>query len=167
MAKVVTKNYTDTAVADPQSTGTFPKAALNFAADWRVKKNGADEAVLTNLTSPVDRPETIRIACSDIANIYSGTGVEPSLAAPTKRGKSLLVQDTAIITVTDDADADYRIDLPVSYHLVIKIPANENLTVALVQEGLGRLISALFETDSDALTRLQALIRGSLIPSDL
>lgn len=166
MAKVISKGYTDTPISGG-TTHTFPRAALNFAADFRVKSNQPNEAILTNITSPVDRPESIRIGFSNIANVYSGTTIEPSVTAPTKRGVSVLCQVTDIISITDDTDADYRVDLPVSYHVVIKVPANENLTTALIQEGLSRMISALFETDSATLTRLEALIRGSLIPSDL
>lgn len=166
MAKVVNKGYTDTPVEGVPSL-TFPRAVLNFAADFRVKGNQPGEVVLANITSPVDRTEQIRIAFSNITNVYSGTSIEPSLAAPTKRGISLLCQVTDIISVTDDTDPDYRIDLPVSYHLVIKVPANENLTTTLIQEGLGRMISGVFDTGSTTLTRLAALIRGSLVPSDL
>lgn len=166
MAKVVNKGYTDTPVEGVPSL-TFPRAVLNFKADFRVKGNQPNEVVLANITSPVDRTEQIRVAFSNITNVYSGTSIEPSLAAPTKRGVSVLCQVTDIISVTDDTDPDYRIDLPVSYHLVIKIPANENLTTTLIQEGLGRMISGVFDTGSTALTRLEALIRGSLVPSDL
>lgn len=166
MAKVVNKGYTDTPIEGVTSL-TFPRGLLNFAKDWRIKQNSPGEVVLTNITSPVDRPEQIRMACSNIANVYSGSGIEPSLAAPTKRGISVLAQVTEIISVTDDADPDYRVDLPVSYHVVIKIPANENLTAAMIQEGLGRLVSTMFETGSTQLTRIEALVRGSLVPSDL
>lgn len=166
MAKVISKGYTDTPVSGVPSL-TFPRAVLNFGADFRVKSNQPAEIVLTNITSPVDRPEQIRLASSSIANIYSGTSIEPSLAAPTKRGVSVLAQVTDIISVTDSADPDYRIDLPVSYHLVLKIPVNENLTSALIQEGLGRMISTLFDTGSTGLTRIESLIRGSLVPTDI
>lgn len=166
MAKVVNKGYTDTPVEGVSSL-TFPRAVLNFKADFRVKGNQPNEVVLANITSPVDRTEQIRVAFSNITNVYSGTSIEPSLAAPTKRGISVLCQVTDILSVTDDTDPDYRIDLPVSYHLVIKIPANENLTTTLIQEGLGRMISGIFDTGSTTLTRLEALIRGSLVPSDL
>lgn len=166
MAKVITKNYTDTAVSGVTSL-TFPRAILNFGADFRVKQNQPNEVILTNITSPVDRPETIRVGWTNIANVYTGTGIEPSYVAPTKRGVSVLVQVTDIITVTDSVDADYRVDLPVSYHVVIKIPANENLTTTLIQEGLGRMVSGLFATGSTTLTRLESLIRGSLVPTDI
>lgn len=166
MAKVVNMGYTDTPVGGVPSL-TFPRAVLNFAADFRVKSNQPNEVVLANITSPIDRTEQIRVAFNNITNVYTGTSIEPSLAAPTKRGISVLCQVTDIISVTDDTDPDYRIDLPVSYHLVIKIPANENLTTTMIQQGLGRMISGIFDTGSATLTRLEALIRGSLTPTDL
>lgn len=166
MAKVINKGYTDTPVEGVTSL-TFPRAVLNYKADFRIKSNTANELILTNITSPVDRPEQIRVGYSNVANIYTGTQIEASLAAPTKRGISVLCQITDVLSVTDATDPDYRIDLPVSYHIVIKVPVNENMTTTLIQEGLGRAVSGLFETGSVTLTRLEALIRGSLCPTDL
>jgi len=167
MSKVKSTGYTDTPI-DGVSSLTMPRAVLNLGADFRVKSNDAGrEVVLTNITSPVDRPEKIRIGYSDVTNIYSGTGIEASVTAPTKRGVSILAQVTETITVTDDTDPDYRIDLPVSYHLVIKVPASEHITAADVQTGLGRLLSSLFDSGVSTTSRLEAILRGSLIPTEL
>lgn len=167
MAKVKSNGYTDTPV-EGVPTLTFPRAVLNFKDDYRVKSEQAGkEIVLTNITSPIDRPEKIRVAYSEVANIYSGTGVEASVLAPSKRGVSVLVQETNVLSVTDDTDPDYRIDLPVSYHLVIKVPASQYITAADITAGLGRLLSGLFDTGVATTTRLEAILRGSLEPSDL
>jgi len=167
MAKVKSNGYLDTPI-DGVTTLTFPRAILNFSKDFRVKSDQAGkEVVLTNITSPIDRPERIRIAYTDIANVYSGTGIETSLLAPTKRGVSLLVQVTDVISVTDTTAPDYRIDLPVSYHLVIKVPASEHITAADVQAGLGRLLSGLFDSGVSTTSRLESILRGSLVPSEL
>lgn len=167
MAKVKDLGHTDTAVEGVPSL-TFPRAVLNFGADFRVKSNQpGKEVVLTNLTSPVDRPEKIRIAFSDVSNVYSGTDIDSSVYAPTKRGVSVLVQLTETISVTDNADSDYRVDLPVSFHLVVKVPASEHITAADIQTGLGRLISGLFDTGVTTTTRLEAILRGSLVPQGL
>lgn len=166
MAKVVNMGYTDTAIAG-NPTLNLARAPLNFAADYRVKTNQPQEVVLANITSPIDRPENVRIAFSNVANIYAGTSIEPSLAAPTKGGVSLLIQVTDVISVTDDTDPDYRIDLPVSYHLVIKVPKNENLTTTMIETGVKRVLSGLYDTGATTLTRLQALLRGSLVPTDI
>lgn len=167
MTKVKSQGYTDTPISGVTAL-TFPRAILNLGKDFRVKSNQpGKEVVLTNITSPVDRPEKIRIAYTDVANIYSGTGIEASVLAPTKRGVSILAQVTDVISISDDTDPDYRIDLPVSYHLVIKVPASEYITGSDIQTGLGRLLSSLFDSGVSTTSRLEAILRGSLVPSEL
>lgn len=167
MAKVVSTGYTDTAIAGNPVLNLL-RGSLNFLTDFRVKTDVAGkEIVLTNLTSPVDRPEKIRIAYSEIANCYTGSGIDPSVAAPTKGGVSVLAQLTEVISVSDDTDPNYRIDLPVSYHLVIKVPRSEYITPNLVQTGLARLLSVVYETGVTTTTRISGLLRGSLKPADV
>lgn len=167
MSKVISTGYTDTAISGVTSL-EFPRAILNFEQDFRVKSNNSGkEVVITNITSPIDRPENIRIAYTDIANVYSGTGVEPSILAPSKRGVSILAQVTDVLSVTDTTDADYRIDLPISAHMVIKVPSNDNITAAVVQTLVGRLLSSLFDQGVTTTSRLDAILRGSLVPSEL
>lgn len=167
MAKVKSTGYTDTPISGVSSL-TFPRGILNFEKDFRVKSNDAGkEVVLTNITSPVDRPEKIRIAYTDVANVYSGSGIEASVSAPTKRGVSILAQVTETITVTDSVDPEYRVDLPVSYHMVIKVPASEHISAADIQTGLGRLLSSLFDAGATSTSRLEAILRGSLVPTEL
>lgn len=166
MTKVITNGYTDTPI-DGVSTLTFPRGLVNLKQDFRVKSSNGKEVVLTNITSPIDRPEQIRIAATDIANIYNGTSIEPSALAPTKRGVSVLAQVTDVVSVTDDTDADYRVDLPLSAHLVIKVPASEYVNAETVKTLVGRLLSSLFDTGSSTNARLEAILRGSLEPSEL
>lgn len=167
MSKSINQGYTDTAI-EGVTTLSFSRGLLNFGADFRIKSsNPGKEVVMTNITCPTDRPEKIRVAYSEITNIYSGTDVEPSLAAPSKKGVSVLVQDTEVISVSDTTDPSFRIDLPVSYHMVIKVPSSEYITSDVVQVGVGRLISALFDTGSTSGTRIDSLLRGSLAPADL
>jgi hypothetical protein len=167
MTRGIKTGYTDTPV-DGVTVLTFPRAILNIDKDFRVKSNNnGKEVVLTNITSPIDRPENIRLAYTDVANIYNGTGIEPSVASPTKKGVSVLAQVTDVISVTDTSDADFRIDLPLSAHLVIKVPASEYVTAAQVKVVVGRLLSSLFDTGSESEARLEAILRGSLVPTEL
>lgn len=167
MTKVISHGYSDTPIEGVSSL-SFPRGLLNFQKDFRVKSDQpGKEVVLTNITSPIDRPERIRIGYSDIANIYNGTGIETSVLAPTKRGVSVLVQLTDVMSVTDDTDSDYRIDLPVSYHLVVKVPASEFITAADIQAGIGRLLSGLFDTGVTTTSRLESILRGSLVSSEV
>jgi hypothetical protein len=166
MTKVTKYGYTDTPI-DGVTDLKFDRGLVNIKQDFRVKSNSGKEAILTNITSPIDRPENIRIAFTDVADVYKGSNVEPSVFAPSKRGVSVLVQVTDVLTVTDDTDADYKIDLPLSFHLVVKVPNSEYVTADVVKKGLGRLLSSLYDTGSISNTRLEAILRGSLIPSEL
>jgi hypothetical protein len=167
MTKSVNLGYTDTPISGV-STLTFNRGLINFAKDFRVKNNtSGKEVVLTNITSPVDRPENIRVAYTDVANIYNGTSIEPSVLAPTKRGVSILSQVTEVASVTDSTDADYRIDLPLSAHLVIKVPSSEFVTSDMVLGLVGRLLSSLYDTGVTSTSRLDAILRGALVPSDM
>lgn len=167
MAKSTSLGFTDTTVEGVASL-TFPRAVLNLGADFRVKSTQPGrEVILTNITSPTDQPERIRIAYADVNNIYTGTGIEASVFSPTKKGVSILAQLTEVLSVTDSVDAAYRVDLPLSYHLVIKVPNSAYVTGEVVQSGIGRLLSGLFDTGSTEVDRLDAILRGSLLPSDL
>lgn len=165
MTKTLNQGYTDTPI-EGVSALTFPRAILNYEKDFRVKTNkDGKEVILTNITSPIDRPENIRLAYTDVSNIYSGTGIEASTAAPTKGGVSILAQVTEVVSVTDDTDADFRIDLPISAHLVVKVPRSEYVTSAQVEMALGRLLSSLYDSGSTNGSRLEAILRGSLVPT--
>lgn len=167
MSKSKSTGYVDTAISGVTALD-LPRGLLNFAADFRVKSSSpGKEVVLTNISSPVDRPEKIRIAYSEIPNVYSGTGIESSVSSPTKRGTSILVQLTEVQSVTDSTDAEFRVDLPISAHLVIKVPASEFLTAGDVEVVVGRLVSALYDTGVTSTTRLASILRGVLQPSDV
>lgn len=167
MAKTTSLGFTDTAVEGVSSLA-FPRAVLNLETDFRVKASQpGKEVTLTNITSPIDQPERIRIAYADVNNIYGGSGIEPSLFAPTKRGVSILAQLTEVLSVTDTVDSTFRVDYPVSYHVVIKAPSASYITGPVIQAGLGRLLSCLYDTGSLTTGRLEAILRGSLLPSEM
>lgn len=141
---------------------------LSYAKDFSVKQETASEVVLTNTTSPLDQPETIRYAIQNIGNIYTGTGIDPSFMSVTKRGVSLLVQLNDILRVTPDdvtcCDAAY--DLPIATHIVIRVPLNSNVDADTVLQVVKRNVAALFEGEADS-SRLNAMLRGALKPSTM
>lgn len=166
MSKSVNVGYTDTPISGVTELA-LARGLVNFGADFRPVSDTPGEVVITNITSPTDRPESFRIGYSTVADVYKGTAIDPSVYAPSRKGISVLVQLTDTYSVSDSTDADYRVDLPISSHLVIKVPSSEYLTVAMIEAQVGRLISGMFETGSETTSRLQALLRGSLKPSDL
>lgn len=169
MAKVFSLGYTDT-VIDGVTVLAFPRGLVNYGADWSVKNNGNGSEVTlihstgSDLSVP---PEKIRYSYAPIANIFAGTGVEPTSFVPNRKGVSLLAQITQVWVITDDADPTYRVELPVSAHLVLKVPLSEYVTAARIEALNGRLMSGLYETGSLTTERFDKLIRGSLAPSDV
>jgi hypothetical protein len=147
-----------TALCDPYVKGSFI-----------VKQNDSGkEVVLTAVAAPLDAPTKIRYAYSEVANIYAGSGIDPSFYSPSKRGMSILVQLTHTVRVTDSEDPSYQVDLPVSAHLVIKVPNHAYFGDSDVMDSIvSGLLSCLYKDSSDEVTPsgepiITDLLRGSL-----
>jgi len=161
----IDKGYTDTPITGV-STLKYERGLVNFGADFNVVEDNSQEITLTNITSPLDRPEKFRMGYTLIRDIYTNTDVSVNVQAPSKRGVSVLVQLT---NTYSDVDLEHknRVDLPVSTHLVLKFPANAAITADVIQEQVGRLLSGLFETGSVSNDRLKSMMRGSLLPKGI
>ena len=166
MSKSLNSNHHDTAVSGV-TTLSLDRAILNFGADFRVKSQDPAQAVIVNMTSPVDCPETFKFAVSPVKDIYKGSSVDPSLFDASRRGVSILCALNDVVTITDSSDATYRVDKPLSAHIVIKVPYDTQITGGMIESLVGRLVSGLYETGDDGITRIAALMRGSLLPVDL
>lgn len=167
MSFIVNHNTgTDTAVPGV-STLTLTRGIPNFGADWREKMDSPEESIITNLNAPVAYPEKFRTAVSEISDIYKNTGIANTLMAPTRKGRNILSQLTEVWTVTDSVDTTYLVALPVSCHIVLKVPDHPAITASDIITLIGRAVSGLYETGDATGSRLQALMRGALKPTDM
>lgn len=165
MSKTISWNRNDTAVTPAVSNIT--PSSLNYAKDFAKRESGNGSVTIVNTTGPADRTETIRYAVSKVSNIYSGTSVDPSAFALSKRGASVLVQVNDVITVTDST-TNYRYDLPISAHLVVKTSLDEVITSEVLTSIVQRLIGAAYEQSGSSVgERLAKLIRGAVVPGAL
>lgn len=160
MSKNLNKGYTDSVTA----TKNVSIPSLSWAVDFKTKVDDPSEVIVTNVTSPLDRPETIRFGYTEIADVYKNTSIDSKVYGATKRGVQLLAQVNDVYSVTDSVDADYRVDLPVQAHLVIKVPADENITADVVNALIARAISTFYATATVTSEKIAAMIRGSLRP---
>lgn len=163
---ITSKNHTDTAVPGV-TTLSLNRDVVNYGADFARKVDEPGEGVVTNLTSPLDAPEQFRFAVSNIADVYRGTGIDSSFYGKSKKGKSLLIQLTDTWTESCTEDPSWDVRLPVSAHIVLKIPDRPSITTADIIGLLGRTVSGLFATGSDGTTRLESMLRGSMLPTDI
>lgn len=161
----IDNGYRDTPISGVTSLD-YARGLINYGADYNLVVDEPDEVILTNITSPLDRPEKFRFAYSQIKNIYNNTDIHPNVQAPSKRGISVLVQLTNTISEVD-ATSDNRVDLPISAHMVLKFPAYTAITATKIEEQIGRLLSGLYETGSVSQSRLNSMMRGSLLPKDI
>lgn len=162
MAKSVTLNVTDTAGG---TAPTITGVAKNYGVDYTVTAQPTGMVDLANQSSPTDALSTERFSLNRIADIYKGTSVTDGYKSPNKAGYSLLSQCNLVATVTDSEDATYRVDVPLSAHVVIKGPYDSNITIAHLTTCLMRALGGLYETDGTI--RLAKLVRGGLTPTGL
>lgn len=167
MAKSVSYGYTDTAINGVTPPVNFVRGLPNFGEDWAQIPNGKGEFLMKNLTSPRDQEERIRIAYSEIANIYAGSNISSAYQAASTKGSSVLVQLNETWSETDDTDLTYRKDVPFQAHVVLKFANADFVTAEAVEDAFARLVSALYESGAVTTARLNALMRGSLKPGDM
>lgn len=166
MAFVVNKNYTDTAISGATDK-TKLLAKINYSTDFALKTRSANEAILTNLTSPVGFPEQFRTGVTIHPNVYKNTGIDPNFHPPSRQGVSVLSGISEVWSVTETTDPAFKVALPVSAHIVIKAPQSEYISSADIESLVIRLLSTLYTQNSSGLERITALLRGSLVPQDV
>lgn len=164
MATTVVWNQTDSKTTAPAA---LQPESLNYGADFVKRETSPNSASLVNVTSPLDRQETVRFAWSKVDNVYKGSGIDSSAFSQNRSGVSILAQLNTILSMTDDT-TKRRIDLPLSGHFVFKIPNNEAITADVLQKFAARLVALLYEqSGADAGTRLNNLARGAVLPKAL
>jgi len=166
MADGLLIGYTNTATS-PATTGRgLDPDPINFGVDWRVTSESAGEVVLTNINAPLNEPEQIRIAWSEIADVFKGTKVGPGdLSADSRSGTSVLVQLTGVGRSQNDSDEPLY---PYSCHLVLKLPNAPAPTVENVLFMIERLLGTLYDTgEVDPDSRIASLLRGAITPVEL
>lgn len=165
MALHLQKPYTDSPVTGAVRNVTI--GALNFPENFALAQDIPGQVQVTNMTCAPDRPEKFRWALQYVNDIYKNSGIDPNLYTPSRRGASLVCQLSDVYSVVDDATPTYQAALPISGHIVLRVPVNGLLTGTEVREFLLRLVAGLFPIKTVDATALEALFRGSLRPKGL
>lgn len=157
-------------------TGTTVSLNAGNSIDWSdfgVVGKTADSVILSGLSSPLDAKNKIRYQYGRIANIYTGTDINTSLQLANREGVSLLVQSTSAVSIADSADARYRALMPISAHMVLRFPRDNNMTPTLLSAVIKQLFNCLSATkptgasNSDTFTvALPRLMRGGIDPTE-
>lgn len=154
---------TDTAISGVTAPSiTLP--VINYPIDYRVKVDGPKDVIITNVTTPLDQPESVRYGYSDISDIYKNAGLNTDQVIGSKNGLSVLTQLNTTLKVTDDTGATVLGYLPITAHLVVKVPKSGYITDAILQSVVSRLVATCY---SDGKFNLMTLSRGAITPKGL
>lgn len=142
---------------------------LSYGSDFAVTRESAGEVILTNVTSPLDQPETLRMAIQGIGNVYNRTNIALENRSVSQRGVQLLSQVNDVFRVNPDdvgGCCTHPFDLPIGGHTVLYVPLSQYVTADIVLEVLKRLTASFFDGSVDSL-RLNEMLRGALKPSGM
>lgn len=164
MSRIVDLHIADTAISGGPQNLTPVLPAINWRTDWAKTSDVSCSASLSYKPAPFDAPQTVKFSVSRISNIYAGSPVDPSYQLPYKRGMSILCQVNLVATVTDSQDSTFRVDLPLSAHMVIKAPLSGLITVGNIRTVAERAMALIYEQGIVDDTRLTELLKESMLP---
>lgn len=158
----------NTGCVDSVESGVTPATIsvpnINFGTDFRVKSETGKETILINVSTPLDQVETIRFGYSEIANVYTKSGLNTDQVSGTVKGANILAQINEVVKVTDTANASFSQYLPISAHLVIKVPQSGYITPEVIKTLIARLNATLYQSGASTLSSLS---KGVMTPKGL
>lgn len=141
-------------------TRTF--SPLNFATDFSVLSEQAGQVIYTDVTAPVDRPATLRIAQSVRPNIYAGTGISEAYMAGSRKGLDSVVEVKAIFSATDSVSGAVTY-YPVRLAISTNLPQAGIVTPTELDYLLNRATAALYaQGEGTTANGVNKLLRGVL-----
>lgn len=165
MALVLNSNVSSTGMTDK----AINALVANYPTVYTATKNAVGDVELVNKLSPTGVEEVLRRGFRRIKNIYSGSGINPENQAPNTSGRQIFYGNYQIWSITDDADPNYLVLLPVQKHSVIKFPDHELITAAVIRSNLiERDSGQLYEMADDGTTVVDVLpgmMKGGIKPS--
>lgn len=157
MAKVLAIGPTSTAATDVVVTGS----GVKFSVDSRRVEEAPGKAVYTDITCPLDQPETVRFSQMVRPNIYAGTSVEAAAMLASRKGCDTVVELKQMWKETDDTDPSYERLIPVRMALTMNLPLSGVVTSERVTAMLERLISYIAVEDAATIdSGIENLLHG-------
>lgn len=163
MSKTIQTIFTDTAISGVTAPSlTVP--VLNYDTDFRLKSGSVNEVIMVNTTTSLDADETIRLSVAEVQDIYKNSGIAVDLISDTKQGYSLLLQVNQIVKVTDSSNLNYEAHIPLSAHLVIKLPKAEAITNEVILKLVSRVVAPLYD---NGVPKALSMLKGAISPKGL
>lgn len=143
MAKTMAFGPNGTSV-DGLASITLTSDPLNFDADFRIIDEGPGKVVMTDVTSPLDQPATLRVAQQSKPNVYAGSSIDPSAYIANKRGTDTIVEVREVWSITDDTDPTFLQLVPVRAAISLTLPSTNLVTADAVEQLVMRTVMSLY-----------------------
>lgn len=162
MAKSGSYGYTAAA-----ATKNIAVPDIDFETQFTVDTFEPTKVGITNLTSPTDQADHLTFQYMSIADVYKGSSIDPSVYSPNRKGISVATVLKDVMRVTDSGDPSYQMDLPIKVSLSVVLPQNPYLNASAVDTAIKRCFAAWYPKGAVTTARIDALIRGSMKPSEI
>lgn len=156
MAKITQFLYTNTA-AGAHNVG---QVALGLTTNYALMQDVANTVKLNNKTAPIDAEEVITIRSGDKVDIKPYVNIQ--FPSKVKSGIEYGVRLDEVLSTTDTADPNYRVDEPIICSITFRHPKSGNITGTHIAETFARAISSLMK--ADGTWRFDDLMRSSERP---
>jgi hypothetical protein len=156
MSKVSSFGFTNSTA----STNLVTPQELGLASNYALMSDQADVVTLNNKTAPIDQEEIISYRSRVTGNVNSNLNIQ--YPAPVKSGIEYSIRIDELLSTTDTADPDFRIDEPIVCTIAFRHPRSGNITNAIVAQVMTRAISSLRR--ADGTWRFDDLMRSAERP---
>lgn len=164
MSKIIKTTFTDTPISGVTAP-SLPLPVINYNSDFRLKNStNKDEVIMVNTNCAINEDEKVRIAVSSINDIFKTSGIVCDSVGETKEGYSLVAQVTRTVTVADDQNPSYTNHLPLSAHIVVKVPKHEAITDTVILALIERACATLYE---EGKFKAISMLKGAINPKGL
>lgn len=131
---------------------------------FKLLSNSPNEAVYVNVAGALDQPNKVRHAVQTVPDMFKGLDIEPDAGQRTD-GLSILSQIIETWKVEDAANTAFNpYYLPVSAHMVIKLPIDALITSNVLGSLFLRLAGSIWGAPGQTLAQAwDPLLRGATL----
>lgn len=156
MSKQSSFGFTNTSLG----THDVDQIALGLTSNYSLQEDAADVVKMNNKTAPIDKEELISFRSRTGKKIATELNIQ--YPSPVSNTVEYSVRVDDVLSTTDTADANYRIDEPIVVSIAFRHPKSGNITSTHVATVLQRAISALMK--ADGTWRMDDLMRSAERP---
>lgn len=156
MAKTSSFGFTNVSAG----THDVDQVALGLTTNYALMSDASDVVKLNNKTAPIDAEEIISIRSRDVAGVSTDANI--MYPSNVKKGIEYSIRLDEVLSTTDSADPNFRVDEPIVCSIAFRHPKSGNITSSHIATVFARAISVLMK--ADGTWRFDDLMRSAERP---